>query len=81
MVAILDFTRKRGFSQGEFGWVFFSVFLYSSTESNYVEKHLLTFFSIKYFSIFHLKLEIIHIFRSNYLTLTLFVTLVDLSLI
>ena len=54
------------------------VFLYSPTESNYVEKHVLAFISIKYLGIFHLKMQIIHIFRSNYLTLTLFVTSVDL---
>ena len=53
------------------------VFLYSPAESNYVEKHLLILISIKYLGIFHLKIEIIHIFRSNYLTLTLFVTSVD----
>ena len=52
--------------------------LHSTTESNYVEKHLLTFFSIKYFGIFNLKMHIILIFRSNYLTLTLFVTSIDL---
>ena len=53
-------------------------FLYSPTESNYVEKHLLTFISIKYLGIFQLKMQISHIFRSNYLTLTLFVISVDL---
>ena len=47
-----DFTRKRGFPQGGFGWGFMCV-LYSPTESNYVEKHLLTFISIKYLGIFH----------------------------
>ena len=37
------------------------VVLNSSTESNYVEKHFLTFVSIKYFGIVHLKKQIIHI--------------------
>ena len=46
MAAILCFTRKRGIPQGGFGWGFMC-FLYSPTESNYVEKHLLTFISIK----------------------------------
>ena len=32
------------------------------------EKHLVTFFPTKYFGIFHLKMQIILIFRSNYLT-------------
>ena len=56
---------------------FYVCFLYSPTESNYVEKHLLTFCSIKYFGIFHLKIQIIHIFSSNYLTLTLKMTSVS----
>ena len=77
MAAILDFTRKRGFPQGGFGWGFMCV-LYSPTESIYVEKHLLTFFPIKYFVIFHLKMQIIHFLGSNYLTFTFIVTSVDL---
>ena len=45
MAAILDFTRKRGFPQGVFGWGFQGV-LHNPTESNSVEIHLLTFLSI-----------------------------------
>ena len=48
---------------------FYVCYLYSPTESNYVEKHLLTFTSIKYLGIFQLKMQIIHIFKSNYLTM------------
>ena len=54
MAAILDFTRKRGFPQEDSGGVL-CVVLNTSTESNYVEKHLLTFLSIKYFGICALK--------------------------
>ena len=54
MAAILNFTRKRGFTQKVFGGVV-CVVLISSTEANYVEKHLLTFLSIKYFGICALK--------------------------
>ena len=50
MAAILDFTRKRGLPQGGFSGVL-CVVLDRSTEANYVEKHLLTFLSIKYFGI------------------------------
>ena len=57
MAAILDFARKRGFPQERFGRDF-CVSFYSPTESNYVEKHLLTFISIKY-----LGMQIIHILR------------------
>ena len=46
MAAILDFTRRRGFPQRRFGGVL-CVVLISSTEANYVEKHLLTFLSNK----------------------------------
>ena len=46
VAAILDFTRKRGFPKEDSGGVLFVV-LNTSTESNYVEKHLLTFLSIK----------------------------------
>ena len=50
MAAILDFTRKRSFPQKGFGGVL-CVVLNTSNKSNYVEKHLLTFLSIKYFGI------------------------------
>ena len=40
MAAILDFTRKRGFSEGGFGWGFMGIFTWP-TESNSVEKPLL----------------------------------------
>ena len=46
MAAILYFTRKRSFPQGGFGWGFMCV-LHGPTESNSVEKPLLTFLSIK----------------------------------
>ena len=46
MAAILDFTQRRGFSQRGLGGVL-CVVLTSSTQANYVEKHLLTFLSIK----------------------------------
>ena len=46
MAAILNFIRKRGFPQGGFGWGFMGVF-HGPTESNSVEKPLLTFLSIK----------------------------------
>ena len=46
VAAILDFTQKRGFPQGGFGWGFMGV-LHGPTESNSVEKPLLTFLSIK----------------------------------
>ena len=75
MAAILDFTRKRGFPQEDSARVSCDV-LNSSTESNYVEKHFLTFVSNKYFGIVHSKMQIIHIFRSN-LTSTLQMTSVS----
>ena len=46
MAAISDFNRKRGFPQGGFWWGLW-VFLHGPTESNSVEKTLLTFLSIK----------------------------------
>ena len=76
MAAILILPENEAFRKVDSGGVL-CVFSHSSTESNYVEKHLLTFISIKYLGIFHLKMQIIHIFRSNYLTLTLFVTSVE----
>ena len=76
MAAILILPENETFRKVDSGGVFF-VFLYSPTESNYVEKHLLTFIPIKYLGIFHLKMQIIHSFRSNCLTLTLFVMSVD----
>ena len=54
MAAILNFTPKRGFPQGIFGWGL-CVVLNSSTKSNYVEKHLLIFVTFKYFGICALK--------------------------
>ena len=77
MAAILILPENEAFRKVDSGGVL-CVFLYIPTESNYVEKHLLPFISIKYLGIFHLKMQIIHIFRSNYLTLTLFVTSIDL---
>ena len=77
MAAISILPENEAFRKVDSGGVL-CVFLYSPTKSNYVEKHLLIFISIKYLGIFHLKMLIIHIFRSNYLTLTLFVTSVDL---
>ena len=77
MAAILILPENEAFRNVDSAGVLF-VFLYSPTKSNYVEKHLLTFISIEYLGIFHLKMQIIHIFWSNYLTLTLFVTSVDL---
>ena len=77
MAAILILPENEAFRKVDSGGVL-CVFLYSPTESNYVEKYLLTFISIKYLGIFHLKMQIIHFFRSNYLTLTLFVTSIDL---
>ena len=74
----LGFYSKTRHSRRRIRVGFFCAFSYSPTGSNYVEKHLLTFISIKYLGLFHLKMKIIHIFRSNYLTLTLFVTSVDL---
>ena len=71
------YPKNEAFPKEDLGRIL-CVFLYSPTESNYVEKHLLTFISIKYLSIFHLKMQIIHMFRSNYLTLALFVTSLDL---
>ena len=66
------FYPKQGFPQGGFGKGLCGV-LNSSTESNYVEKHFLTFVSIKYFGIAHLKSKLLTFFRSN-LTLTLKMT-------
>ena len=77
MAAILILPENEAFRKVDSDGVL-CVFLYSPTESNYVENHLLTFISIKYLSNFHLQIQIIHIFRSNYLTLPLFVTSVDL---
>ena len=77
IAAILILLENEAFRMVDSGGVL-CVFLYSPTESNYAEKHLLTFISIQYLGIFHLKMQIIHIFRCNYLTLSLFVTSVDL---
>ena len=52
MAAILILPENEAFRKVDSGGVL-CVFLYSPTESNYVEKHLLTFISIKYLGIFH----------------------------
>ena len=54
MAAILDFTRKKAFLKEDSGGILYVV-LNSYTASSYVEKHLLTFLSIKYFGIYALK--------------------------
>ena len=51
---ILNFTRKRGLPNKDSGGVL-CVFLHNHTEDNYVEEHLLTFLSFKYFVIRPLK--------------------------
>ena len=68
----MDFTRNKAFPKEDSGKVL-CVVLNSSTESNYVEKHFLTFVSIKYFGIAHLKSKLLTFFRSN-LTLILKMT-------
>ena len=59
MSAILDFVRNEAFPKVDSGGVL-CVFLCSPTESNYVEKNLLRFISIKYLGIFHFKMQIIN---------------------
>ena len=55
------YPKNEAFPKEDSGGVL-CVVLYSSTESNYVEKNFLTFVSIKYFGLLHLKKKIIHIF-------------------
>ena len=54
MAPILDFTRKKAFLKEDSGGILYAV-LNSYTASSYVEKHLLTCLSIKYFAFVHLK--------------------------
>ena len=54
MVAILILPENEAFRKVDSGGVL-CVFLYSTTESNYVENHLLTFISIKYLGHFSLE--------------------------
>ena len=79
MAAILILPENEAFRKVDLGGVL-CVFLYSPTEPNYVKKHSLTFISIKYLGTFHLKMQIIHIVRSNYLTLPLFVTILKIHI-
>ena len=57
MAAILAFPENEAFLKEDSGGVLCGV-LKTSTESNYVEKHLLTFLSIKYFGICAPKTEV-----------------------
>ena len=57
MAAILILSENEAFRKVDLGGVL-CVFLYSPTKSNYVEKHLLTFISIKYSLILHLKCKL-----------------------
>ena len=61
MAAISDFTRKAAFLKEDSDRVLYVV-LNSYAASTYVEKHLLTFLSIKYFGICALKSAPFHIF-------------------
>ena len=69
MAAILDLLENKAFPKEDLDGVL-CVVLNTSTVSNYVEKHLLTFLSINILAFVHLKMQILHICK----TLTLKIT-------